>query len=173
MPRSSMRPGSLSNFIYAAEAFMTTDFKEILSVFNEHDVRYLVVGAYAVMKYSEPRYTKDLDIWVEASPDNASRVFSALRAFGAPMQGISEADFCTDGFYQMGRPPIRIDILMSIDGVEFADAWPNRHSGDFDGVPANFLGPNELITNKIASARPQDIIDVESIRSGRSQTGKR
>lgn len=143
---------------------MNPDFKEILSTFNEHKVRYLVVGAYAVMKYSEPRYTKDLDIWVEASEDNSKRVFSALNEFGAPVGDLSEADFALDGFFQMGRPPVRINILMSIDGVEFADAWPNRQQGDFDGIPANFIGPADLITNKSASARPQDIIDIESIQ---------
>src|SRR5262249_31613942 len=104
---------------------MSPDFKEILSIFNKHDVKYLIVGAYAVMKYSEPRYTKDLDIWVEASNENATRVYSALLEFGAPLGNLRESDFLSDGFFQMGRPPIRIDVLMSIDGVEFPDAWPN------------------------------------------------
>ncbi len=146
---------------------MSPDFKEILSTFNEHEVKYLIVGAYAVIKYAEPRYTKDLDIWVEPSAGNAGRVFAALQAFGAPMGELTESDFATDGFFQMGRPPVRIDILMSIDGVEFIDAWPNRQEGDFDGVSANFLGPDDLIINKSVSARPQDIIDIESVRNAR------
>ncbi len=101
---------------------MSPDFKEILSIFNEHEVRYLVVGAHAVMKYSEPRYTKDLDIWVEASEENSERVFSALNEFGAPLDKLNVDDFAADGFFQMGRPPVRIDILMSIEGVNFSDA---------------------------------------------------
>ena len=117
------------------------------------------------MKYSEPRYTKDLDIWVEASDENAKLVYTSLVDFGAPVAELKVADFATNGFFQMGRPPVRIDILMSIDGVEFADAWPNRIEGNFDGVPANFIGKNELIANKTASARPQDIIDINSINT--------
>lgn len=146
---------------------MSPDFKEILSIFNDHEVKYLVVGAYAVMKYSEPRYTKDLDIWVEASEENSKRVYSSLRKFGAPLGDLSETDFATDGFFQMGRPPVRIDILMSIDGVEFAHAWPNRQEGDFVGVPAHFISPADLIANKSATGRPQDLIDIESVTNAR------
>ncbi len=151
---------------------MSPDYKEILSTFNDHEVRYLIVGAYAVMKYSEPRYTKDLDIWVDTSEENAKKVFSSLREFGAPVGDLSEADFASDGFFQMGRPPVRIDILMSIDGVEFAQAWPNRHEGDFDGIRANFISPADLITNKSTSARPQDIIDIESVTNARLREGE-
>lgn len=151
---------------------MSPDFKEILSIFNEHDVRYLIVGAYAVMKYTEPRYTKDLDIWVETSGDNSKKVFSSLQVFGAPLGDLKPADFAVDGFFQMGRPPVRIDILMSIDGLEFADAWANRQEGDFVGIPANFLGVNDLISNKTISARPQDIIDIESIKNAQSRDQK-
>lgn len=147
---------------------MSPDFKEILSIFNDHEVKYLVVGAYAVMKYSEPRYTKDLDIWVEASEENSKRVFSSLRKFGAPTGGLTEADFAADGFFQMGRPPVRIDILMSIDGVEFTHAWSNRQEGDFVGIPAHFISADDLIINKSASGRPQDIVDIESVRSANS-----
>lgn len=146
---------------------MSPDFKEILSIFNEHEVKYLVVGAFAVMKYSEPRYTKDLDIWVEASEENATRVYAALADFGAPLDGVSIADFASDGFFQMGQPPVRIDIMMSVDGIDFADAWPNRQKGDFDGIPALFIGREDLLTAKAAAARPQDIIDINSIRTPR------
>jgi len=120
------------------------------------------------MKYTEPRYTKDLDIWVEASRENASKVFAALGNFGAPLSGVTETDFESDGFFQMGRPPVRIDIMMSIDGVAFKDAWPNRQAGDFDGVPATFIGADDLVANKTVSARPQDLIDIESIKNRRS-----
>jgi len=146
---------------------MSPDFKEILSTFNAHEVRYLIVGAFAVMKYSEPRYTKDLDIWVEASLQNASRVFAALREFGAPLGDLTKEDFGSDGFFQIGQPPLRIDIMMSIEGVNFDDAWPNRLVGDFDGIPAIFIGKDDLVTAKLASARPQDIIDIHSIQTPR------
>ena len=151
---------------------MSPDFKEILSIFNEYEVKYLIVGAYAVMKYSEPRYTKDLDIWIEASEDNSKRVYAALREFGAPLSDMSEADFASDGFFQMGRPLVRVDILMSIGGVSFPDAWPNRHQGDFVGIPANFIGPDDLVANKSASARPQDLIDIESVKNARAGSGE-
>jgi hypothetical protein len=119
---------------------MNSDFKELLKLFNVRKVRYLVVGGHAMMKYTEPRCTKDLDVWVEAAPKNARKVLSALREFGAPLAGLAEADFAKEGsFYQMGRPPARVDILMSIEGVHFADAWPRRVATDFDGVAAHVI----------------------------------
>lgn len=146
---------------------MSPDFKEILFIFNAHEVKYLVVGAFAVMKYSEPRYTKDLDIWVEACEENANRVYAALAAFGAPLGDLTVTDFSSDGFFQMGQPPVRIDIMMSVDGVTFKEAWPNRQIGDFDGIPAVFIGREDLLTAKAAAARPQDIIDINSINTPR------
>ena len=144
--------------------FATPEFKELLSTFNEHGVRYLIVGGFAVMVYSEPRYTKDLDVWVDASPQNAARVFSALRDFGAPLEGLTQQHFTESGFYQMGRPPGRIDVMMSLDGVEFDKAWENRKSDSFRGVPVNFLGKDDLLHNKELSGRHQDLADIESIR---------
>jgi hypothetical protein len=150
---------------------MSPDFKEILSTFNDHEVKYLIVGAYAVMKYGEPRYTKDLDIWVESSHENAAKVYAALGDFGAPLAHVSVDDFASDGFFQMGRPPVRIDILMSIEGVDFSDGWKNRQSGDFDGVVANFIGLAELIQNKRCAGRPQDVVDLESLEKNDKQPG--
>lgn len=92
---------------------MSPDFKEILSIFNDQEVRYLVVGAYAVMKYSEPRYTKDLDIWVEASEEDSKTVYSSLRKFGAPLDDLSEADFAIDDFFQMRFTEGRVRILQT------------------------------------------------------------
>jgi hypothetical protein len=142
---------------------MTQDFKELLNIFNEHEVKYLIVGGYAVMKYTEPRFTKDLDIWVEASPENGKKVFNSLKSFGAPLEGLTEDHFSESGFYQMGRPPVRVDILMEIDGVEFGSAWINRTNADFDGVRAYFIGVDELIINKRASGRLQDLVDIEKL----------
>ncbi len=143
---------------------MNSDFRELLKIFNAHKVRYLVVGGYAVMKYTEPRYTKELDLWVEATSKNAKAIFKALQKFQAPLANLTEKDFATEGFfYQMGRPPARVDILMSIQGVYFADAWPNRVSSDFDGVIGHVISKQDLLANKRAVGRPQDLLDVESL----------
>lgn len=142
---------------------MTPDFKELLRIFNANGVRYLIVGAYAVMVYTEPRFTKDLDIWVEAEPRNAAKVFDSLKEFGAPLSDLSARDFATSGFFQMGRPPVRIDVLMNVDALEFAEAWEKKRPGDFDGVEVNYLSREDLIKNKAASGRPQDLIDLEAL----------
>src|SRR3974390_1835553 len=104
-------------------------YKELLQLLNEFEVRYLIVGGYAVMKYTEPRYTKDLDVWVEKSSDNSHRVFDALQKFGAPLESdqVTPATFTrADITYQIGVAPLRVDFLTGITGVEFADAWRNR-----------------------------------------------
>jgi hypothetical protein len=143
---------------------MNSDFKDLLKVLNDYKVRYLVVGGYAVMAYTEPRYTKDLNIWIEASPRNARAVFRALQSFGAPLENPTEADFAQEGFfYHMGRPPSRVDVLMSIEGVQFADAWPNRVNINFDGVVGHVIARKDLIANKHAVGRPQDLADVQGL----------
>ena len=147
--------------------FTTPEFSELLSTFNEHEVKYLIVGGFAVMKYSEPRYTKDLDVWIEVSRENAAKVFAALRNFGAPLKNITEKDFAEAGFYQMGRPPARIDIMMSLHGVEFEAAWENRTPAEFRGVPVHFIGKYDLIKNKTLAGRYQDLADIEKIQLNR------
>ncbi len=105
------------------------DFKELLKIFEKRKIRYLVVGGYAVMKYSEPRFTKDLDVFIATDQDNANGVYSALKEFGAPLENLTADDFAHEGyFYQMGRAPLRVDIMMSIPGVEFDEAWENREN---------------------------------------------
>ncbi len=143
---------------------MNSDFKELLSIFNENQVKYLIIGGYAVSEYAEPRYTKDLDIWVEASSENGDKIYKSLKKFKAPLFELTAKDFSEEGsFYQMGRPPVRVDILMSIEGTVFADAWQNRESIDFFGVDANFVSLNDLIELKKLAARPQDLADVENL----------
>jgi hypothetical protein len=142
--------------------FVNSDFSDLLNLFNANNVKYLIIGGYAVIQYAEPRYTKDLDLWISADKDNAVAVYKALKEFGAPLVGLTEADFAEEGyFYQMGRPPIRVDILMGIPGLDFETAWQHRVSEDFDGLIVNFISREDLIAAKKASGRPQDLIDAD------------
>ena len=144
---------------------LNSDFKELLSLLNAAQVRYLVVGGYAVMEYTEPRYTKDLDIWVSPDRDNAERVYAALKQFGAPLANITVKDFTNpDLVYHMGRPPVRVDILMGLTGLEFEPAWGNRVAGNYGEVATQFISIEDLIINKRAAGRPQDLMDVENLR---------
>jgi hypothetical protein len=141
------------------------DFKELLSILAKHKVRYLIIGGYAVMKYTEPRWTKDLDLLIAIDPENARAVFVALKEFGAPLIGLTEEDFSdADSFYQMGRPPMRVDIMMSIPGITFEEAWVNREHVDIAGTTALFISRDDLIRAKQATARPQDLIDLENLK---------
>lgn len=141
-----------------------SDFKELLSILNDHAVKYLVVGGYAVVRYAEPRYTKDLDLWVKADQENANAIFAALRNFGAPLTNLSAEDFADEeSFYQMGVPPVRVDVLMSIPGLNFDEAWEQREIVDFDGVPLPFISKKHLIISKRASGRPQDLLDANTL----------
>lgn len=152
---------------------MNSDFRELLSIFNANQVKYLIIGGYAVSEYTEPRYTKDLDIWIEASEENGENVFKSLKEFKAPLFDLKASDFSQEGsFYQMGRPPVRVDILMSIEGMNFEDAWENRQTTDFLGVDANFISPDDLIRSKKLAGRPQDLIDVENLLLAKSLTEK-
>ncbi len=142
-----------------------SDFNELLKAFNDCEVKYLVIGGYAVMYYTEPRFTKDLDLWVEASQENGRRVFQALARFGAPLAGVTAADFSQEGlFYQMGRPPVRVDVLTSVTGLTFPEAWPSRVETDFGGVRANIISLMDLIRIKSVLGRPQDLVDVGELR---------
>lgn len=144
---------------------MNEDFLELLSALSAADARFLVVGAYAVGVHGRPRATKDLDVWVEASPTNAARVLTALRAFGAPLAGLTETDFSTPGTgFKMGIPPRRIDILTQISGVDFAAAWARRVEAAFGpDVRCGVISLADLLTNKKAAARPQDLADVDGL----------
>jgi len=141
------------------------DFKELLSILEKHKVRYLVVGGYAVMKYTEPRFTKDLDLWIATDPENAEAVFAALKEFGAPLKDLAPADFTHEGyFYQMGSPPFRLDIMMSVPGVTFEVAWANREEAQVQGLVIPFISKADLIKTKEASGRDQDRLDVKKLR---------
>ena len=116
---------------------MSLDFKELLLAFNAHDVEYLIVGAHALAAHGHVRATKDLDVWVRPEPPNAQKVLQALSVFGAPLSGLTAEDLSRkETVFQIGLPPLRIDIITSIDGVEFAEAWPDRVETSFGDVPA-------------------------------------
>ncbi len=146
---------------------MYPDFKELLSVLNAHRVKYLIVGAYAVSIHAQPRATKDLDILVKADAENAQAIFAALAHFGAPLEGLTAADFAEQGpFLRMGREPVCIDILTAIPGVEFDGAWGRRVEDVIDpasGLKASFISREDLIAGKLASGRPQDLANVDAI----------
>ena len=144
---------------------MSPDFLDLLRAFSDVDARFLVVGAYAVGVHGRPRATKDLDVWVEASDENAPRVMQGLIAFGAPLMGLTEADLRKPGLgLQIGVEPGRIDVLTQISGIAFEEAWPSRVEADFGpGVRCPVIGLDALLRNKRASARPQDLADVDAL----------
>lgn len=140
------------------------DFKDLLNALNAEEVEYLIIGAHAVIAYTEPRFTKDLDILVHPVLDNARKVYRALMKFGAPMRDIKAEDFLdNDLVYQIGIAPNRIDILTSVKGVTFKEAFADSHMIDYDGVPVRIMGRNTLIRAKRAADRQQDRLDVEKL----------
>ncbi len=143
---------------------MNPDFVDLLRAFADADVRFLVVGAYALALHGRPRATGDLDIWIEATPENASRVVRALATFGAPLRDVSEVDFSREGIvYQIGLPPGRIDLLTELTGVAFAEAWPERQRGRFGDIDVDFIGRAAFIKNKKATGRPRDLGDIDGL----------
>jgi predicted nucleotidyltransferase len=144
--------------------FVNSDFSDLLRIFNDNRVKYLVIGGYAVVQYAEPRFTKDLDVWVSTDALNAEAVYKSLREFGAPLENLTAKDFSEEGyFFQMGIPPMRVDILMGIPGAQFEECWQRRNDVDFDGLPVSFISKKDLIAVKQASGRPQDLIDADSL----------
>jgi hypothetical protein len=151
---------------------MYQDYKDLLSAFNAHSVRYLIVGGYAVIFHAQPRFTRDIDIFIKADPENAKATYEALAAFGAPLQDIRVEDLAEpNNFFRFGREPHAIDILPSIDGVAFDAAWEKRVEGVVDpqsGLTAYFISSADLVTAKIAAGRLQDLADVEVLRKANS-----
>ncbi len=146
----------------------SADLIELLQFLNAHKVRYLLVGGLAVMYYTEPRFTKDSDVLVSPDKENAEKVFRALAAFGAPLEGITAQDFAEEGvFFQMGRAPMQIDIITSIQAIDFEEAWERRVQTTWDDLPVNILSREDLIRNKEAVAREQDMIDVKFLKATR------
>lgn len=131
---------------------------------NSHGVEYLLVGGHAVAFHGYPRYTGDIDLWVRASPRNASRIITVLRAFGFGGVGVGTEDFLTAGkVVQLGNPPNRIDLLTSVSGVTFDEAWPSRIEASLDGLPVAFVSRKDLLRNKQAAGRAKDLADIEEL----------
>ncbi|MGA8618947.1 MAG: nucleotidyltransferase [Candidatus Sulfotelmatobacter sp.] len=139
-------------------------YRELLQLLNEFEVEYLIVGGYAVMKYGEPRYTKDLDVWVNNSEPNSVRVVEALKKFGAPLDQdeINAETFAgKQVVYQIGVAPVRVDILTEITAVEFSDAWRKKVPSSVFGVPVHFISLDDLLTNRRALGRDSDLTDLK------------
>ena len=143
---------------------LSKDFKEFIELLNAHSVRYLVVGGYAVAFHGYPRYTKDLDVWIELSPENADNVIKALEEFGFGSLGIKTDDFLEDDqIIQLGYPPNRIDILTTLKKIKFEDCYNERIEIEIQGVKINFIDLENLKRNKRATGRPQDLADAENL----------
>ena len=143
---------------------LNQDFREFIQSLNDNQVRYLVVGGYAVAFHGHPRYTKDIDIWVEMEPGNAANLVKALEQFGFGSLGLREADFLVPGqVVQLGQPPNRINLLCTVSGVEFAACYESRVTVEVDGLPVNFIDLDNLRKNKAASGRHQDLADLENL----------
>jgi hypothetical protein len=140
------------------------DFKELLQLLNSKRIEYLVVGGYAVALYGYPRATGDIDIWIAISKDNAQKIVSALKEFGFDVPELKEELFLEKGKnIRMGEPPIRVEILNSIDGVEFPECYKNKNTLTIDGIEINFISFQDLKKNKKASGRLQDLADLENL----------
>ena len=143
---------------------MNRDFVDLLRALSEADARYLVVGAYALAHHGRPRATGDLDVWVDPSPENATRIMQALRAFGAPLDEVRESDFSAPRIvFQIGVPPGRIDILTDLTGLSFTEAWSSRIQGPFGDLTVPYIGRDAFIKNKRATGRLKDLADIENL----------
>jgi predicted nucleotidyltransferase len=144
---------------------LNRDFKEFIQSLNDNQVRYLVVGGYAVAFHGHPRYTKDIDIWVEMTQENAEKVIRSLDHFGFGSLGLKQEDFLIpDQIIQLGYPPSRIDLINTLSGVDFVSCYESRVQIDIEGVNVNFIDLENLKKNKRASGRHQDLADIESLK---------
>jgi len=144
---------------------LAKDFQDFVQLLNAYDVDYMVIGGYALAFHGKPRHTGDLDIWIDVSDANAGKMHLVIYEFGMASLGLKKSDFLQAGLItQIGYPPLRIDILNEIDGISFAEAYVNKAVIDVDGLPINYIGLDDLIKNKLASGRHQDISDVVALK---------
>jgi predicted nucleotidyltransferase len=143
---------------------LNKDYSEILQILSDHDVKFLVVGAYAMGAYGYVRATGDIDVWVMASADNSEKTYNALKVFGAPLSQIDNGSFKQPGVvFQIGVAPRRIDILTRIDGIQFDQAYEKRNVIEVDGLKIPFISLKDLVTNKLATGRPKDKLDADQL----------
>lgn len=143
---------------------LSKEFIEFIELLNAHNVRYLVVGGYAVALHGHPRYTKDLDVWIELSPKNAENIINALEEFGFGSLGLKPEDFLErDQIIQLGYPPNRIDILTTLKDIQFNDCYKEKVEIQIQGIKINFIDLENLKLNKRATGRPQDLADAENL----------
>ncbi len=144
--------------------YLTQDYQDIIELFNKHNVKFLIAGAYAMSKVGYSRSTYDIDLWIEKTEENAINIFNALDEFGVPFS-INPDDFLKpNSVLQIGIEPNRIDILTDIDGLTFNDAWQNKQIAEFDNLKAYTLEINDIIKNKEASSRPKDKLDLVQLK---------
>lgn len=149
------------------------DYEELFSTLNAHKIKYLVVGAHAVVFYTQPRFTKDLDVWIPAVLNDPQHVYQALKAYGAPVKELRPGDFKNPTtFLQIGVAPVRVDILVNLPGVTAEEAWKHRKRSRYGKTSINILGLDELIRAKRASGRTQDKLDLEKLLK-RTRSGYR
>ena len=148
---------------------LNPDYRDMLSAFADAEVDYLVIGAYAMAAHGHPRATGDIDLWVRSTSTNANRVLEALSAFGAPLAKVDREDLQTpDTVFQIGVSPRRIDILTTIEGVDFEEAWSERMTIEIEGLTVPIISREHLIANKRALGRQQDLADIERLLDGES-----
>lgn len=141
------------------------DYEEFLESLNRHNVKYCIIGSYALAFYAKPRYTKDIDILIESSLENAEKILNALADFGFGSLDLSVDDFTQEGvIIQLGYEPVRIDILTSIEGIDFAEVWRHRVEGPYGNQTVNFIDRGNLIKSKKLSGRTQDKADIELLQ---------
>ncbi len=144
--------------------FIQQDFKELLALLGENDVDYMIVGGYAVAFHGYPRFTKDIDIYFDASPDNIEKIIRTLEQFGFSKQELDKALFSTEGnIVTFGVSPVRVDFINQIDGVEFVEAKKNRIRGKYGDIEVFFIGRDDLIKNKGSTPRSKDKADIEEL----------
>ncbi len=140
------------------------DFRELLALFSAHHVEYLIVGGYALAFHGAPRFTGDLDILVKRDAANAQRILTALGVFGFASVCLTRSDFeCPDQVVQLGVPPVRIDLITSITGVSWDEAWAGRTDGSYGNIPVSYIGREQFIANKRATGRAKDLADLEML----------
>ncbi len=152
---------------------MNSDFKDLLRILLEKGARFLIIGGYAVIRYTEPRYTKDLDLLISPTPENAAKVYAALQDFGAPLETLNVGDLTIEGnFFQVGLPPNRIDIIVQVPGINFDEAFNRCEFLRIDELEIPVVSCDDLIQSKLAAGRPQDLVDAGSLTKAKSHRGK-